>query len=364
MMLRRVILSAGGTGGHIFPALAVAEELRQRRPEIKILFMGGSQGPEEELALKAGLDFAALPVRGFFGRGLKMLGAVPALARSIAAACVLIKRFRPEAALGFGGYASVPGLAAARLRGIPILIHEQNSVPGIANRFLARAARKVCVSLPDAAQWFPQGRCVLTGNPVRRSISLLNRRERRSVEEKRPRLLVLGGSQGAGALNAALLEDLPQLLEAGLDIRLQCGKANYAGLRAAAAAWPQERLRLEPFIEDMAEAYAWADLALCRAGATTLAELSAVGLPAIFVPFPHATHNHQLFNAEQARKVGAALLLEQKDLRPGSILKLCVETALNKDKLRAMSDAALLLSQPLAAAAVADETEKMLARGA
>jgi UDP-N-acetylglucosamine--N-acetylmuramyl-(pentapeptide) pyrophosphoryl-undecaprenol N-acetylglucosamine transferase len=362
-MLRKVILTGGGTGGHIFPALAVAEELRSRYPLVEILFLGGRYGPEAALVRKAGLEFVGLQVRGFFGRGLKAAGAALLLLRGIRQSWCRIRRFNPDIAIGFGGYAAAAGLAAARLHGTPIMLHEQNSVPGIANRLFARMASRVCISLPDAEKFFPAGSCLLTGNPVRQNILSLRRDQDKfsgaEASDRRGRLLVLGGSQGAKSLNSAVLEDLESLLDAGLDLWIQSGAGDYPRVRELTASCPEGRVRVDAFIEDMDKAYSWADLALCRAGATTLAELAVTGLPSILVPFPQATHNHQFFNAEQMRKVGAARIIEQKDLAPGEIAGLAGTLIRNRAVLHSMSCSALLLAQPEAAGNIVEEAERI-----
>ncbi|MDR2051328.1 MAG: undecaprenyldiphospho-muramoylpentapeptide beta-N-acetylglucosaminyltransferase [Deltaproteobacteria bacterium] len=361
-MLSKVILTGGGTGGHIFPALAVAEELLSRYPRVEILFLGGRYGPEASLVRKAGLDFVGLQVRGFFGRGLKAAGAGLLLLRGIWQSWNRIRRFNPDIAIGFGGYAAAAGLAAARLHGTPIMLHEQNSVPGIANRLFARVASRICISLPDAEKCFPAGSCILTGNPVRRNILALYRDKSRfsgTNASGRGRLLVLGGSQGARTLNDAVLEDLELLLGAGLDLWIQSGQGDYARVRELTAVCEEERVRVDAFIEDMDQAYAWADLVFCRAGATTLAELAVTGLPAILVPFPQATHNHQFFNAEQMRKVGAARIVEQKDLAPGRLADLTGALIRDRAALHSMSCSALLMAQPEAAGNLVEEADRI-----
>lgn len=365
-MLRKVVLTTGGTGGHIFPALAVAEELKERNPGVEILFLGGQYGPEGNLARKAGLKFMGLPVRGFFGRGFKAIGAGFAMLRSVFKARKIIRNFQPDVVIGFGGYAAGAGLAAAVLGKIPSMIHEQNSVPGITNRLLGRFVDRVCISLPNAESFFKDSKTLLTGNPVRKSIRDISQNTACSDKPRQEtlasaHLLVLGGSQGAVAVNKAVMEDLPALLGMGLDVWLQCGNHDYERVSAQAAHYPAGRIRVDAFIEDMNNAYEWGDLAICRAGATTLAELAVAGLPSIFVPYPHATHNHQFYNAEQVQKVGAAFLIEQKNIVPGSLAGL-VEKALNEPgKLQNMSCAALLLALPNAAASVAEEAWRIAA---
>jgi UDP-N-acetylglucosamine--N-acetylmuramyl-(pentapeptide) pyrophosphoryl-undecaprenol N-acetylglucosamine transferase len=347
----KVILTTGGTGGHIFPALAVAEELRGRCPEAELLFVGGEYGPEKKLAAQAGLEYLGLPVRGFFGRGIKAVGSAAGLARGLATAVKKIREMRPDLIIGFGGYAAAASLLAGKLSGVPIMIHEQNSFPGVTNRLMGRLAEKVCISLPEARQYFKAEKTVLTGNPVRKSIGRLcweNHPEAPSDAEVR-NLLVLGGSQGARAINDAVLEDLPLLLDAGFNIRLQTGETDYARVAGAAQGYPAERVTVSAFIRAMDEAYSWADLALCRAGATTVAELAAAALAAVFIPFPTATHNHQYLNARQMQRAGAALVLEQKELKPGLLGKMLKNLRRQPDTVKAMSAAAFSMAVPDAA---------------
>lgn len=357
--MRKVIITTGGTGGHIFPAIAVVEELRRRNPALEVLFVGGQNGPEGEIAAKNGIPFMALPVQGFFGRGLRSIKAAGLLIKSIGIAKAKIKEFQPDVVMGFGGYAAAASMIAAWRAGVPILVHEQNSMPGVTNRLMGRIAGKVCISLPDAANFFAPAKTVLTGNPVRESICSLHSKVK-SGGLCRPHgrnVLVLGGSQGAMAVNSAVLGDLPALLELGCTVRIQTGKRDFERVQAAVASYPADAVSCSAFIDDMNAAYEWADLALCRAGATTIAELAASGLPALFVPFPYATHNHQYYNALQVQKMGAAELIEQKNITPsllGDMVKDIFET---KGRLAGMSKAALELALPDAAARVADAAE-------
>ena len=311
----RVILTTGGTGGHVFPALAVAEALKRRFPKGEIIFVGGCYGREREWASSAGLEFRGLPVRGVMGRGFRAVAALGGLVKAVGMARGIIRDFRPDVVAGFGGYAALPSVAAARMAGIPVAVHEQNAVPGLANRILGRMACKICLSMPHAARGFDVRKTVLTGNPVRSAIAALGSMEWKKTFSKR-RLLVLGGSLGARKLNNAVVAMLPALAEANVSIWHQTGPADFERVRAeyAGAGMPGEQVRVEPFISDMARAYAWADLALCRAGATTIAELTLAGVPAFFVPFPFATHNHQVFNARELVDKGAAFMIEEREL--------------------------------------------------
>ena len=277
-----ILLTTGGTGGHIFPALAVAEELRRRNPNANLLFVGSLYGPEERLMRQAGIPFEGLPVRGLLGRGFKAVGAGAQMALAVAKAVGIIRRFKPDVVAGFGGYAAFAPMLAARLMGVPGVLHEQNAIAGASNRFLARIARRVCISLPNTSG-FDMKKCVFTGNPVRAAVTAVGQLSR---QRQSRRLLVMGGSQGAHALNAFMLDNLAEFRGAGVEIRHQTGVTDEGSVRAAYVAAGYAPECVSAFIDDMAGAYAWADVALCRAGASTVAELCAAGLPSVLVPFP------------------------------------------------------------------------------
>ena len=366
--MKRVIVTTGGTGGHIFPALAVAEEIRARHHGASVLFMGGKYGPEGDIAAQAGLEFVGLPVRGFLGRGFGMLGAGFGMLRGLTKAVIIMRRFKPDAVIGFGGYAAFAGVMAARYVGVSTAIHEQNSIPGVANKILARRVDKVFVSMPDVKAIFPEEKTVFTGNPVRADIVELFRNGSRADRETGRRVLVLGGSQGAKAINDCVIANLSTLVDKGVTLWHQAGTADVERVKDAYRKNGGEKMRVDGFIRDMAGAYAWADIVVCRAGATTIAELAAAGLPAIFIPFPAATHDHQTHNARYMTAVGAADLLPQSKLEPGrgnpALLAERLEELLGSpDKLRQMSEVARSQARPEAAAALVNALEEMLAAG-
>ncbi len=351
--MQRVILTTGGTGGHIFPALAVAEELRELFPHVRILFVGGQRGPEAGLAAKAGLEFSALPVRPVLGKGLQAVTAGFWMLAGLGKALSLHKHFKPQVVLGLGGYAAFAQVLAAVLRRTPTAVHEQNSVPGLANRVLGRLVNKVLVSFPDRKGWFPHRKVRVCGNPVRRSI-----REMQAPLDKAPgkRLLVLGGSQGAVAVNSAVIAALPRLAAAGVSIRHQTGERDFERVETAYKDLRKHtplQAEVRPFFEDMADVYRWGDLALCRAGASTVFELAAAGLPAVFIPFPFATHNHQTENARFLADNGAAVLLEQKDLEHQDLAALLLKLFDDHQGLERMRSRTLQLGRPEAARCVA-----------
>jgi UDP-N-acetylglucosamine--N-acetylmuramyl-(pentapeptide) pyrophosphoryl-undecaprenol N-acetylglucosamine transferase len=350
--MKRLLLATGGTGGHIFPALAVAEEIRAVSPECDILFMGGS-GPEGEMARKAGLRFMRLPVSGVLGRGIKSIAAMGKMAFALAVALHEVQRFQPEVAAGFGGYAGFCPVLAAWIRGFPTCLHEQNSAPGAANRLLGKFVRRVCVSFEQSKQHFPASKTIRTGNPVRTAIV-----DARDPDRRGRRLLVVGGSQGARDLNSAVVAALPQLKAAGVLITHQAGPKDLDRVRAGYADQGWDPQAVVPFIEDMAGTYAQADLAVTRAGASTIFELAAAGVPSLLVPFPFATHDHQSKNAEALAQAGGAQVLAQNEAEE----KLAGEAlALLDDpkRLSAMARAAKNFSTPHAARDVAMEIEAL-----
>lgn len=362
--MKRIILTTGGTGGHIFPALAVAEEIRARHPEAEILFVGGAWGLEKELAEKAGLPFTGLKVRGLLGRGFKAVAGVFMLINAVFAARGIIKRFKPQVVLGLGGYAGFAPVMAALTPftgRVPTALLEQNSVPGAANRLLGRWVKKIFLSLPDVKRMFRPERTVVTGNPVRASIRALAAMEPVERGPNDPgRLLILGGSQGAKAVNTAIIEALPRFAEAGLLIRHQTGKLDYDRVRQAYEEQGRDPEEVSAFIEDMAETYGWADLVVCRSGATTVAELAVAAKPSVLVPFPFATHNHQVFNGRVLEENGAALLIEQKDLEHRDLAGTVLELMDDPERLEAMGLAAMRTGHADAAARVVAELEELI----
>jgi UDP-N-acetylglucosamine--N-acetylmuramyl-(pentapeptide) pyrophosphoryl-undecaprenol N-acetylglucosamine transferase len=305
-----VLIMAGGTGGHIFPGLAVADELRSRG--VPVAWLGAEGGMETRVVPAHGLDLHTVAVGGLRGKGLATRVMAPLmLARALFASLKVLRTLRPRCVLSMGGYVAGPAGVAARLAGIPLVVHEQNAVAGFTNRKLAPFAKKVLTGFPNV---LPNGEWV--GNPVRARIAALPTPDQRLAgREGRPRLLVLGGSLGARTLNLALpkalafMRSTPDLAAGEPEVVHQTGERGLEEARAAYASAGITNANVVPFIEDMAGAYEWADVAVCRAGALTVAELCAAGLEALLVPFPHAVDDHQTANARAMVDVGGALLL-------------------------------------------------------
>ena len=355
--MKRVILTTGGTGGHVFPALAVAETLRTHG--VECLFVGSEYGREGEWAREAGLEFVGLPVRGVLGRGFRAVGALFNMVRAVGMARKLVKNYKPDAVAGFGSYASCASLVAARTLGLPILVHEQNSYPGLTNRMMGRLAKTVCLSMDDASEsGFQAEKCIWTGNPVRKSI-LAAAGSMHPEGAHAPHLLVLGGSLGARAVNSVVLGGLLRFMEAGIEIRHQTGRDDYERVEAGYKAHGLDSSGVMPFIDDMAEAYAWADLVLCRAGASTVAELAVCGKAAVFIPFPHATHDHQVHNARIVCREGAGMMFSEQEAVHKDVTGTLLMLLRDKDQLLIMGKAALTLARPDAAESVAAEIMKL-----
>jgi UDP-N-acetylglucosamine--N-acetylmuramyl-(pentapeptide) pyrophosphoryl-undecaprenol N-acetylglucosamine transferase len=348
---RPVLIMAGGTGGHVFPALAVAAELSARG--VAVAWLGTQRGLEARVVPAAGYSLETMRVSGLRGKGvLKLLLAPFMLTVALLQALFIQLRLRPCAVLGMGGFAAGPGGAIAWLLRRPLLIHEQNSVAGMTNRWLAPFARTVMEAFPGSlpAKHHP----LHTGNPVRAGITQIPSPTERFAARTGPlRVLVIGGSLGARALNETVPAAVQQLA-AGQSLQLhhQTGRADVDTVRAAYAAFAMVA-RVEPFIEDMAAAYAWADVVVCRAGALTVAELAVVGVASILVPFPHATDDHQTGNARFLADAGAAILMPQATMTASKLSGVLADFAEQRGMLEEMACRARELALPDAARRVA-----------
>jgi UDP-N-acetylglucosamine--N-acetylmuramyl-(pentapeptide) pyrophosphoryl-undecaprenol N-acetylglucosamine transferase len=348
---RPVLIMAGGTGGHVFPALAVAAELSARG--VAVAWLGTRRGLEARVVPAAGYPLETMRVSGLRGKGvLRLLLAPFMLVVALLQALLIQLRLRPCAVLGMGGFAAGPGGVIAWLLRRPLLVHEQNSVAGMTNRWLLPFARTVMEAFPGSlpAKYHP----VHTGNPVRAEITQLpSPAERFAARSGALRVLVIGGSLGAHALNETVPAAVQQLA-AGQSLQLyhQTGSADVATVQAAYAAFDMDA-RVDAFIEDMAAAYAWADVVICRAGALTVAELAVVGVASILVPFPHATDDHQTGNARFLADAGAAILMPQATLTADKLAGLLTDFLEQRGLLEEMAARAQALALPDAARRVA-----------
>lgn len=349
-MSRPVLVMAGGTGGHVFPGLAVASVLKER--DVPVVWLGSVGGMEQRLVPQHGIAFEAISVRGLRGKGwLRLLRAPFELLHSLLQALAVLRRVQPRSVLSLGGYAAGPGGLAARCLRVPLAVHEQNRIPGLTNRVLSRLAQALLTGFPDS---FP-GRGRWVGNPVRPTIATLPLPAERFADRRgRLRLLVLGGSQGARALNRLLPAALALIDPA---LRPQVVHQTGAALHQEACERYRElgiEVDLRPFIDDMAQAYADADLVICRAGALTLAELCAAGLGALLVPYPHAVDDHQSANARWMVEAGGAELWPESGLDAGALAERITALSADRGALLQMAERARAHGRSDAASAVAN----------
>jgi len=368
MKIQRLIIAGGGTGGHIYPGVAIAEEIRRRCPDAQIAFIGTARGLENKILPPLGYPLELVTATRLKGGTVaqKMLGLLR-LPRAIWQSWRIIRRYRPQVVVGVGGYASGPALIAAWVTRYRTAIQEQNAAPGLTNRWLGRIVKRIFVGFEAATARFPAKKVIFTGNPLRLSIAARLGTTESTRAPNTLALLVFGGSQGARFLN----EEIPGLLTALkaanpgllLTVTHQTGQAEvdltserYAELRAAGVP-----VDVKPFIHDMPAAYRTADLAICRAGALTLAELAAVGLPSILVPFPHAADNHQEANARVLEAAGAAIVATQASWAPDALVKTIEGLAASPDALTAMGTRAADLAHADAAVTLVNHLEALAA---
>jgi UDP-N-acetylglucosamine--N-acetylmuramyl-(pentapeptide) pyrophosphoryl-undecaprenol N-acetylglucosamine transferase len=345
---RTLLIAAGGTGGHLFPGIAVADELRRRDPALRIVFVGTPRGLEARLVPQAGYPLVLLPILPLKGQGpLGSLRGLLALAPALVRAAALVRRERPEAVLGIGGYAGGPVALAAALFGARLVILEPNAKPGFTNRALGPFATRAACAYEEARAVFGR-KGVITGNPVRGGFAALPRKAHAAPLS----VLAFGGSQGSRALNEALVASLPHLPR---DLRIvhQTGAAMRDAVAAAYAAAGREAEVLA-FLDDMEQRFAAADVVVCRSGATTCAELSAAGKAAVLVPFAKAADDHQRVNAAALQRAGAAVMLEERDLSGESLAAAVAGLVADPARIEAMEERARSLGRPDAAARVAD----------
>lgn len=360
-MSRRILIMAAGTGGHIFPALAVARILQGRGVQVE--WLGTPTGMENGVLENTGIVLHQLPVTGLRGKGaLAFLKAPLMLLRSLAGALKIVRSVQPDCVLGMGGYVSGPGGLAAWLMRVPLLIHEQNAIAGTSNKLLAPLCKRVLQAFPDT---FPAAaKVVTTGNPVRDEIVAIGDAREPFSSERPLRLLVLGGSQGALAINAILPELIASLsTRASVEVWHQTGHDKLQpvldayrlhGVEIGSGQDTTDGHRAVMFIDDMAAAYQWADLVICRAGAGTVTELAVAGLPSVLIPLPSAIDDHQTHNARWLADGGAAVLLPQKDLTVEQLSSLIEGLATDATRLPGMSAAAAALGRPQAGEQVAN----------
>jgi len=362
----KLLIAGGGTGGHLFPGMAVAEEFLARDPANEVLFVATEHGIEARAVPAAGYRIELITAAGIRGKGLlSQLKGAAMMLYGYALSRKILKQFQPDMVMGVGGYASLPMVLAAKGMQIPRFIHEQNAIPGMTNKLLARFADRVFITLDESAKFFPQGNTMLTGNPLRRQILDMAEQIRRGLltsetdNTQRMRLFVFGGSQGAHAINMAMIAALPHLADLSdrLEICHQTGENDCADVRAAYQT-SGITAAVHPFISDMAVEYRKADLIICRAGATTIAEVTACGKACLFIPFPHAVDDHQRRNAEALLKKKAAIMLLERELSGERLAGTIRELLNDPATLQQTGEAAFSLARLDAARIIVDEMTK------
>jgi UDP-N-acetylglucosamine--N-acetylmuramyl-(pentapeptide) pyrophosphoryl-undecaprenol N-acetylglucosamine transferase len=363
-----IIVAGGGTGGHLFPGIAIAREFMVRNPESRVLFVSTGRPLELDILARAGFPHQRINAEGIKGRGLfAKMRALSKIPGSIWEALEVIRRFAPDLVVGVGGYSSGPVVVAARLWGIKCVLQEQNILPGITNRILARWVDRIYVSFEETRFSTRRAPVILTGNPVRKEIAkvAINTDESRSGGMRHPfRLLVLGGSQGAHSINQAMADAARHMGDIGLfHVVHQTGTRDEEMVRAV---YDEKSISAEvqAFFDDMPEQYRNADLIVCRAGATTVAEISAVGKAAVFIPFPHAADNHQELNARTLAAAGAAEIILEKDLDGECLADRIRWLARHPEDLAGMAGRARRMGRPDAAAEIVGDCYELLARSA
>lgn len=361
----RVIISGGGTGGHIFPAVSIANAIKALRPEAKILFVGALGRMEMQRVPAAGYEIKGLPIRGFFRPLWKPanIGVAIDYLKSKWLAKKILKQFRPQVAVGVGGYASSAALGAANSLGIPTLLQEQNSYAGLANKTLARKAAKICVAYEGMERFFPQDKIMLTGNPVRQTLLETNITHEDAIrslgfDPAKKTILLVGGSLGAKTINESVLQHLNLIKGSDIQFFWQTGKYYNASIKEQLKGQDIPNLKVTDFITDMGAAYKAADLVISRAGASSISEFCLIGKPVILVPSPNVAEDHQTKNALALANKGAALYVKDSEA-PARLLPLAIETVQDEHKLKSLSENVLQLALPDSANIIAKEVIKL-----
>jgi len=357
--MKRVIISGGGTGGHIFPAISIANAIKARYPEVEILFVGAENRMEMERVPAAGYKIIGLPIAGFDRKNLfRNIGVLIKLQKSLSLARKVIRDFKPEIAIGVGGYASGPTLKAANRMHIPTLLQEQNSYAGVTNKLLAKKAAKICVAYDEMEQFFPEEKIVLTGNPVRRDLQCSEEKRKEAydyfqLDPNKKTILVIGGSLGARTINQSMMKVLEKINNSDVQFIWQTGKYYYEEIVHHAP------FTVYPFISRMDLAYSVADLIISRAGAGSISEFCMLGKPVILVPSPNVAEDHQTKNAMSLVNKNAAIKIADKDAE-NQLVDKALELIHNESELQSLSANILKLALPDAANSIVDEIEKIL----
>ena len=360
----RIIISGGGTGGHIFPAVSIANAIKAKHPDAKILFVGALGRMEMQRVPAAGYEIKGLPIQGFDRKNLlKNVKVLFKIWKSQRMARQIIKDFRPMAAVGVGGYASGPTLNKAAAMGIPCLIQEQNSYAGVTNKLLAKKADKICVAYEGMERFFPAEKIIMTGNPVRQAL-LENKMTKAEaiqsfgLDQQKKTILIVGGSLGAGTVNKSVMQHLDDIEKSGVQVIWQTGKYYHADIIKELEGRVLTNVKIMDFISDMGAAYKAADLVISRAGASSISEFCLLGTPVILVPSPNVAEDHQTKNAMALVNKQAALYVKDAEA-PEKVISMALETVQDEQALRSLSENILKLALPNSADIIADEVIKL-----
>jgi UDP-N-acetylglucosamine--N-acetylmuramyl-(pentapeptide) pyrophosphoryl-undecaprenol N-acetylglucosamine transferase len=364
----KFIVSGGGTGGHIFPALSIADGLKSRFPDSEILFVGAEGKMEMEKVPAAGYPIIGLPVAGFHrGELWRNLLFIPKLIRAMLKARKVVRDFHPDAVIGVGGYASGPVLRVAESLGIPTVLQEQNSFAGVTNKILGKKAHKICVAYDKMERFFPASKIVFTGNPIRKGLtSIVTKSDEAkkyfNLTSERPVLLIVGGSLGARVLNQSVLANLDLLKDSDALVIWQTGKYYFADIEAKMKEHPVENIRVMEFISRMDLAYSLADIVVSRAGAGTISELCAVGATTILVPSPNVSEDHQTFNARALVEKEAAILITDSEAVE-TLIHAALNLLIDKSRRKELSENIKKLATPNATADIVEVIASLLNKG-
>ena len=360
----RIIISGGGTGGHIFPAVSIANAIKAKRPDAKILFVGALGRMEMQRVPAAGYEIKGLPIQGFDRKNLlKNFKVLYKIWKSQRMAKKIIRDFRPMAAVGVGGYASGPTLNKAAAMGIPCLIQEQNSYAGVTNKLLAKKADKICVAYDNMERFFPAEKIIMTGNPVRQALLDTKMTKEEAIKSfgldpSKKTILIVGGSLGAGTVNKSVMQHLDEIAESGVQVIWQTGKYYNADINEQLKGRDLPMIKVLDFISDMGAAYKAVDLVISRAGASSISEFCLLGTPVILVPSPNVAEDHQTKNAMALVDKDAALYVKDADA-PEQVISLALKTVQDEAKLRSLSENILKLALPNSADIIADEVIRL-----
>ena len=361
----RFIISGGGTGGHIFPAISIANALKKQNPDAEILFVGAIGRMEMERVPAAGYPIEGLPVSGFDRKNMfRNIKVLVNLYRSIVLAREIIERFKPDVVIGVGGYASGPTLRAASAFGVPTLIQEQNSYAGVTNKLLAKKAKRICVAYEGMEKFFPKAKIILTGNPVRQDLFSVTAKTKDAYtffnfDSTRKTILIVGGSLGARTINQSVIAELKKISESNVQVIWQTGRFYYESAKKAAEPFTSPRLLVTDFVSRMDLAYSIADLVISRAGASSISELCLLAKPVILVPSPNVAEDHQTQNALALVRKDAAVMIKDIDAKEQLVTR-ALELIQNDKELAKLSENILMLAEKDSADRIAMEVMKMI----